>query len=82
MGTPRKTKTGVRTTVSLAEVVWEMAEEMMDTRGFNQNFSSYVADLIRRDKEREEARGKSSDYPPHRDQTALAEERPPKKKTA
>ena len=41
-----------RTTVSLAQVVWVMAEEMMAVKGFNENFSSYVADLIRRDKER------------------------------
>ena len=42
-----------RTTVSLAHVVWVMAEEQMETKGFNDNFSAYIADLIRRDKERE-----------------------------
>lgn len=41
-----------RTTVSLAWVIWDMAEEMMTAKGFNDNFSAYVADLIRRDKER------------------------------
>lgn len=41
-----------RTTVSMANVVWEMALEMMKLKGFNENFSAYVADLIRRDKER------------------------------
>lgn len=41
-----------RTTVSLAPVLWVMAEAMMERKGFNNNFSSYVADLIRRDHER------------------------------
>jgi non-homologous end joining protein Ku len=41
-----------RTTVSLAHVVWDMAETMMAQKGFNDNFSAYVADLVRRDKER------------------------------
>jgi len=45
-----------RTTVSLAKVVWDIAVEMTRTRGFNDNFSAYVADLVRRDKEREEAK--------------------------
>ena len=47
-----------RTSVSLAEVVWKLAEEMMEARGFNDNFSAYVADLIRRDRELHEARSK------------------------
>ena len=38
-----------RTTVSLAPVLWVMAEAQMERKGFNNNFSSYVADLIRRD---------------------------------
>jgi len=41
-----------RTTVSLAPVLWVMAEAQMERKGFNNNFSSYVADLIRRDHER------------------------------
>ena len=41
-----------RTTISLATVVWDMAEEMMARKGFNENFSAYVADLVRRDQER------------------------------
>jgi hypothetical protein len=49
-----KARKDKRTTVSLAWVVWEMAEEMMREKGFNENFSAYVADLIRRDKERAE----------------------------
>jgi non-homologous end joining protein Ku len=47
-------RTDKRTTVSLAEVVWQMAEANMQAKGFNDNFSSYVADLIRRDKEHQE----------------------------
>jgi hypothetical protein len=34
-------------------VVWGAAQEMMEAKGFNDNFSAYVADLIRRDKERQ-----------------------------
>lgn len=48
-----------RTTVSLAKIVWEMAQEMMRLKGFNDNFSSYVADLIRRDKERLQSKPES-----------------------
>jgi non-homologous end joining protein Ku len=47
-----------RTTISLAQVVWDMAEEMMEKKGFNDNFSAYIADLIRRDKEKLEAGGR------------------------
>lgn len=36
----------------LAPVIAEIADQMMDRRGFNNNFSAYVADLIRRDQER------------------------------
>jgi hypothetical protein len=43
-----------RTTISLAAVVWDWAQEMMRLKGFNDNISAYVADLIRRDKERQE----------------------------
>ena len=41
-----------RKTISLAPVLWGMAEALMERKGFNNNFSSYVADLIRRDHER------------------------------
>jgi Arc/MetJ-type ribon-helix-helix transcriptional regulator len=43
----------VRATISLHKVVSEMAEELMRKKGYD-NFSAYVAELIRRDKEREE----------------------------
>ena len=45
-----KVRQDKRTTVSLAQVVWETAEKIMEAKGFNDNFSAYVADLIRRDK--------------------------------
>lgn len=48
-------RTDKRTTVSLAHVVWEMAEEQMQAKGFNDNFSAYCADLIRRDREKSSA---------------------------
>lgn len=41
-----------RTTISLAQVVWAQAEFLMERKGFNKNFSAYVADLVRRDHER------------------------------
>lgn len=43
-----------RTGICLDLVVWQIAEDMMRRRGFNKNFSAYVADLIRRDQERAE----------------------------
>ena len=49
-----KNRSDKRTSISLANVVWQMAVEMMQAKGFNDNFSSYVADLIRRDKEKQE----------------------------
>ncbi|HEY5910857.1 MAG TPA: hypothetical protein VJA21_09675 [Verrucomicrobiae bacterium] len=44
----------VRTTISLAAVVWARADRMMQYKGFNGNFSAYVADLIRRDQAKDE----------------------------
>ena len=66
-----KTRSDKRTTVSLASVVWQMAEELMETKGFNDNFSAYVADLIRRDQERIQA---ASNVPPIRYATPAAAE--------
>jgi hypothetical protein len=72
--------------VSLAKVVWDIAKEMMESKGFNDNFSAYVADLVRRDKEREEAKQathvaiseklSSSPYPSHQPQLNEVRERP------
>lgn len=43
----------VKTSISLSETVNTWAEELALKKGFD-NFSQYVADLIRRDKERDE----------------------------
>ena len=51
-----KSRDDYRTTVSLAKVVWKWAEKLMKAKGFNDNFSAYVADLIRHDKERGESK--------------------------
>ena len=53
----------VRTTISLAPVVMKIAEEMQAARGYN-NFSAYVADLIRRDQERYQDRQRLAPLPP------------------
>lgn len=45
----RKPITTVRTTVSLARLIWDFAEQNMQEGGFNGNFSAYVAALIRED---------------------------------
>jgi O-glycosyl hydrolase len=85
---PKKTRSDKRTTVSLARVVWEMAEEQMQAKGFNDNFSAYVADLIRRDKERSEEKqgqlksgglptsGSRTSYPLPASEISRVEERP------
>lgn len=57
--TPKAQKTKVkssanRTTISLTPLVWEWARAAMSKKGYN-NFTAYVADLIRRDRERVEA---------------------------
>ena len=84
---PKKTRSDKRTTVSLARVVWDMAEEQMKAKGFNDNFSAYVADLIRRDRERAEekqanlgpggwpASRSSTSYPPSSTEASRVEER-------
>lgn len=79
-------KKGRRVTISLSALVNEWAEEMCAKRGFEDNFSAYVADLIRRDKDRQEEREREARgiYPPHRpppEADIRVEERPaPKKK--
>lgn len=70
MGTKDKPPS-VRTTVSLAKVIWDIAVENMASRGFNDNFSACVADLIRQDQVREaekrllQQESSSSRYPSH-----------------
>ncbi|HXP59753.1 MAG TPA: hypothetical protein VN829_04630, partial [Dongiaceae bacterium] len=55
----------------------------MKAKGFNDNFSAYVADLIRRDKERAEEKqanlksgGSRTSYPSPSWETSRVEERP------
>ncbi len=48
----KKKRPDKRTTVSLDKLVWKWANQMMRAKGYNENFSAYVADLIRRDKEK------------------------------
>jgi hypothetical protein len=47
----REKEKDMRTSVSLSGTVWKWAEELMREDGFNGNFSSFVADLVRRRKE-------------------------------
>jgi Arc/MetJ-type ribon-helix-helix transcriptional regulator len=85
MSSPKK---GRRVTISLTEIVAQWADEMCELKGYD-NFSAYVADLIRRDKERQEDRElrkqKTSAYQSGQDERMLMEDRPappPKKKSA
>jgi hypothetical protein len=84
-----KARKDKRTSISLAQVVWDWAMEMMEAKGYNDNISAYIADLIRRDKERQEEKesqkpksSSSTSYPPHREELARAEDKPadPQKK--
>ena len=43
----KEERTDIRTTVSLAGVIYDKARAQMKERGFNDNFSAYVADMIR-----------------------------------
>jgi hypothetical protein len=45
----------VKRSISLSILVSEWADNLADQKGFGSNFSAYIADLIRRDKEREDA---------------------------
>jgi hypothetical protein len=44
----------VKRSISLSRVVSDWAEGLADAKGFGTNFSAYIADLVRRDKERED----------------------------
>ena len=44
----------VKKSISLSKVVSDWADELAATKGFGTNFSAYIADLIRRDREREQ----------------------------
>lgn len=51
-----------RVTISLTPLVAQWADEMCAAKGYD-NFSAYVADLIRRDKERHEEKQRGATYP-------------------
>jgi len=38
-----------RGSISMARIIWDQADHCMRRKGFNGNFSAYVADLIRAD---------------------------------
>jgi len=68
----------VKTSISLSEIVYAWAEELAANKGFANNFSAYIADLIRKDKDKDEKKSSivASTYPPHRtDRTELNEPR-------
>jgi hypothetical protein len=67
-----------RVTISLAKVVWDWANEMMEAKGFNKNVSAYVADLIRRDRDRELERTGTVFPPPKPSRLELNEPKPKK----
>ena len=54
--TKRKPSKTVRVTISFPEKVDQWAEELMAEKGYD-NFSAYIADLIRRDREQRSERG-------------------------
>jgi len=45
----------VKTSISLSGPVAGWADDLAAKKGFGTNFSAYIADLIRRDKERDDA---------------------------
>jgi hypothetical protein len=50
----RKTKIA-KTSISLSSVIMSWGKELAEEKGFADNFSAYVADLIRHDKENSDA---------------------------
>ncbi len=53
MKQPRRKSQTEKLSVSLSKTVVSWAVELADKKGFDTNFSAYIADLIRRDRERE-----------------------------
>lgn len=50
-----KTKSeAIKRSISLSFLVAEWADNLAEQKGFGTNFSAYIADLIRRDKEKED----------------------------
>ena len=56
----RKTK---RITISFSQIVYDMAVESMELKGFTGNLSASLADLVRRDKEKFEAQQPAQPLP-------------------
>lgn len=48
----RKTSDSEKLSISLSKTVYAWAQELAAAKGFDTNFSAYVADLIRRDQNR------------------------------
>lgn len=72
------TQKGKRTTVSLTDVVSGMADQSMKDDGYD-NFSAYVAELIRRDykarhKTKREKPQSTARYPEHKSSAHLNED--------
>jgi hypothetical protein len=65
-----KSKT-LKTAISLSPLVMSWGKELMAEKGFADNFSAYVADLIRHDKDNADLKKKSgfikADQDGHRD---------------
>lgn len=53
MKRPRNKPEGAKLSVSLSKVVHAWAVQLAEKKGFDTNFSAYIADLIRRDQERD-----------------------------
>ena len=74
-----KKKTGapkvIKTSVSLPKVLVDFAEKHCAEEGYN-SLSAYIAELIRRDKQRWEGKDGKTVYPPHRDQITRIEDKP------
>ncbi len=73
-------KPTVKTSISVSDQVDGFAKELMGKWGYD-NFSAFVAELIRREKQRDEERDRTLQkpgYPPHRDEHWRTEETPKK----
>lgn len=53
MKRPRSKPESAKLSVSLSKTVYGWAVELAEKKGFDTNFSAYIADLIRRDQERD-----------------------------
>lgn len=79
MNTSPKKPTGAKLSISLSHAVYAWAVQLAEKKGFDNNFSAYIADLIRRDREREESR--AGYHMPESRAPAFNEPAPPPYKT-